>query len=198
MGQFVRRMSGTTHHSPAAVRSPRPRRHSSACSAVVIDGADGGAADGGAAGGLSSPPSPAPAAPSPEGLAAAGAAAAAAPSAAYRSTAAAAGPVPPGCGAGGGSSAMPDGQRARVVSDLSLRETRSTATPRSRARRPVRRASRRERAPVIARGLVAPRATTRRGKRQVSSLDVLGRVGERAHPFGRRQSEQRPNRRVSH
>ena len=52
-------------------------------------------------------------------------------------------------------------------------------------------ASRRERAPVIARGLVAPRATTRRGERQVSSLGVLGRVGERAHPGGRRQSEQR-------
>ena len=75
---------------------------------------------------LPSPPSPAPAAPSPEGLAAAGAAAAAAPSAAYRLAAVAAGPVPPGCGGGGDYSAMPDGQGARVVSDLPLRETRSS------------------------------------------------------------------------
>ena len=51
--------------------------------------------------------------------------------------------------------------------------------------------SRRWRDPVIARGLLDPNATARRGKCRVSSLGVLERVGERAHPGGRRQSEQR-------
>ena len=44
---------------------------------------------------------------------------------------------------------------------------------------------------VIARWLLASNATARRGKCRVSSLGVLGLVGERAHPGGRRQSEQR-------
>ena len=51
--------------------------------------------------------------------------------------------------------------------------------------------SRRWLPPVIARELLAPSATARRGKCRVLSLGVLGRVGERAHPGGRRQSEQR-------
>ena len=52
-------------------------------------------------------------------------------------------------------------------------------------------AYRRARAADIARWPCAPRATARRGKRQVSSLGGLGRVRERAHPDGRCQSEQR-------
>ena len=52
-------------------------------------------------------------------------------------------------------------------------------------------AYRRARAADIARELLAPSATARRGKCRVLSLGVLGRVGERAHPGGRRQSEQR-------
>jgi len=52
-------------------------------------------------------------------------------------------------------------------------------------------AYRRARAADIARELLAPSATARRGKCGVSSLGVLGRVGERGHPGGRRQSEQR-------
>ena len=52
-------------------------------------------------------------------------------------------------------------------------------------------AYRRARAADIARELLAPSATARRGKSRVLSLGVLGRVGERAHPGGRRQSEQR-------
>ena len=51
--------------------------------------------------------------------------------------------------------------------------------------------SRRWRPPVIARELLAPSATARRGNCQVLSLGVLGRVGERGHPGGRRQREQR-------
>ena len=50
---------------------------------------------------------------------------------------------------------------------------------------------RRARAADIARWRCAPRATARRGKWQVSSLGVLGRVRERAHPAGRRENEQR-------
>ena len=50
---------------------------------------------------------------------------------------------------------------------------------------------RRARAADIARWRCAPRATARRGKCWVLSLGVLGRVGERGHPGGRRQSEQR-------
>ena len=50
---------------------------------------------------------------------------------------------------------------------------------------------RRARAADIARWRCAPRATARRGKCRVLSLGVLGRVRERAHPGGRRQSEQR-------
>ena len=50
---------------------------------------------------------------------------------------------------------------------------------------------RRARAADIARWPCAPRATARRGKCRVLSLGVLGRVGDRTHPGGRHQSEQR-------
>ena len=52
-------------------------------------------------------------------------------------------------------------------------------------------AYRRARVADIARWPCAPRATARRVKRQVLSLGGLGRVGERAHPDGRRPIEQR-------
>ena len=52
-------------------------------------------------------------------------------------------------------------------------------------------AYRRARAADFARWLCAPRATVRRGNRQVASLEGLGRLEERAHPDGRHQSEQR-------
>ena len=68
----------------------------------------------------------------------------------------------------------------RTANDAHLRASESTGAPR------------RKRAPVIARGLLAPNVTARRRKCRVSSFGVLKQVvGERGHPGGRRVRESR-------